>query len=75
MKPGVVLLNADRGGIVKENALLEGHRITIRSFEFSHSAAHERSMFLIRVGKDVPDIAMQQLRDQPNITLVRRIVI
>ena len=72
----LVIRSLDRLGVISGIAsLLDEHRIPIRSLEFSHSDAHKRSMFLIRVGKDVPDAAMQQLREQPHITLVRRIVI
>ncbi len=66
----------DRLGVISGiSTLLDRHTIPIRSFEYSHSDAHKRSMFLIRVGKELPDAAMQELRNQPHITLVRRIAI
>ncbi|HSW45532.1 MAG TPA: NAD(P)-dependent oxidoreductase, partial [Phycisphaerae bacterium] len=72
----LAIRSLDRLGVVSGIAsLLDEHGIPMRSFAFSHSDVHRRSMFLIRCGKDVPDIVLQQLRERPHITLVRRIVI
>lgn len=72
----LAIRSLDRLGVISGIAsLLDQHRVPIRSFEFSHSDAHKRSMFLIRVGKEVPEAAMQQLREQPHINLVRKIAI
>ncbi len=64
----------DRLGVVSGiSTILDKHRILISRFEFSHSTEKKRSMFLIRVGKGVPDEVVDELRAQPHITLVRKI--
>jgi len=64
----------DRLGVVSSIAgVLDQHRLQINSFAFSHSDARRRSMFLIRVTRQVPPAVVEQLRSQPHITLVRTI--
>ena len=64
----------DRLGVVSGiSSILDQHKVVINSFEFSHSHTRKRSMFLIRVGKDLPDAVLEQLRAQEHLTMVAKI--
>jgi D-3-phosphoglycerate dehydrogenase / 2-oxoglutarate reductase len=70
----LAIRSRDRLGVVSAiSSLLDRHRIQINSFEFSHSAERKRSMFLIRVRKDVADEVVEEIRRQEHITMVRKI--
>ncbi len=70
----LAIRSRDRLGVVSGIAgVLDQHRLQINSFAFSHSDARRRSMFLIRVTREVPAAVVEQLRSQAYITLVRTI--
>ena len=70
----LAIRSKDRMGVVGAIAsICDTHNVLISSFEFSHSAAQKRSMFLIRTPKDVADEVVDEFRKQEHITLVRRI--
>ncbi len=72
----LAIRSKDRLGVVSSIAsVLDAHRIQIRQFDFSHSKARKRSMFLIRVGKPLDKVTLAELRSQPHITLVRQIAL
>lgn len=72
----LAIRSKDRLGVVSSiSSILDHNRILINSFEFSHSAERKRSMFLIRVGRDVPEDVIDQLHRQEHITHVRRICV
>lgn len=72
----LVIRSKDVLGVVGMiSAVLDQHRIQINRFEFSHNKEKKRSMFLIRVAKPINDEALEALRSQPHITLVRKISI
>ncbi len=70
----LAIRSKDRLGVVSGiSSLLDKHKIQIDSFEFSHSKERKRSMFLIRVRKNVADEVVEEIRSQEHITLVRKI--
>ena len=70
----LAIRSKDRLGVVTGiSSLLDKHKIQIDSFEFSHSKERKRSMFLIRVRKNVGDEVVEEIRSQEHITLVRKI--
>jgi D-3-phosphoglycerate dehydrogenase len=72
----LAIRSRDRLGVVGGIAsILDKHGILINRFEFSHNDKKKRSMFLIRVGKEVSDEVVEEFRSQEHITLVRKISI
>jgi D-3-phosphoglycerate dehydrogenase / 2-oxoglutarate reductase len=72
----LAIRSKDRLGVVSGiSSLLDKHKIQIDSFEFSHSKQRKRSMFLIRVRKNVADEVVEEIRRQEHITMVRKIQI
>lgn len=72
----LAIRSRDRLGVVSGiSSLLDRYKIQINSFEFSHSAQRKRSMFLIRVRKNVADEVVEEIRRQEHITMARKIQI
>jgi D-3-phosphoglycerate dehydrogenase len=71
----LAIRSKDRLGVVSGIAsTLDKRGVLISNFAFSHSSERKRSMFLIRVGrKGLTDEVVEELKQQPHITLVRRI--
>ncbi len=64
----------DRLGVVSAiSTILDRHQVLISRFDFSHSQAQKRSMFLIRIAKLLPEAALAELQAHSDILLVRSI--
>ncbi len=72
----LAIRSKDRLGVVSGiSSLLDKYKIQIDSFEFSHSKQRKRSMFLIRVRKNVGDDVVDEIRKHEHITMARKIQI
>ncbi|UCD30318.1 MAG: phosphoglycerate dehydrogenase [Planctomycetota bacterium] len=70
----LAIRSKDRLGVVGAIAsTLDRNNILINSFEFSHHQQRKRSMFLIRVVKDVSDEVIEELESQEHIIFARKI--
>ena len=64
----------DKLGVLSAiSAVMDKHGILIHRLDFSHSKERKRTMFMFRVGKGVPDKALEELRAHPHIRMVRKI--
>lgn len=72
----LAIRSLDRLGVVQAIvSLLDEHALRILHFEFSHSRERKRSMYLIRLAKDVDEAVVDAFRRHEHITFVGKITI